>query len=134
MANWYGSARSNYFHVKDVEAFKEWVDTLSGCGVINDDEGRWGLLVNSENGGWPSNRYDEETDGYVDIDLAKELVEHLAEGQVAVLMECGAEKLRFITGFATAVSWTGETVQISLDDIYQKAQEAFGVEPSQAAY
>lgn len=51
--------------------------------------------VKSEDGGLPSNRYDEETDGYVDIDLAKELAEHLAEGQVAILMECGAEKLRY---------------------------------------
>ena len=100
----------------------------------SDDEGRWGFLANSEDGGLPSSRYDEETDDYVDIDLTKELAEHLAEGQVAVLMECGAEKLRFITGFATAVSWTGETVRISLDDIYQKAQEAFGVEPSRASY
>lgn len=66
MANWYGSARSNYFHVKDVDAFKEWVDALSGCEVIADDEGRWGFLVKSEDGGLPSNRYDEKNDDDVD--------------------------------------------------------------------
>lgn len=31
MANWYGSARSNYFQVKDAEAFLGWVERRGLC-------------------------------------------------------------------------------------------------------
>lgn len=136
MANWYGSARSNYFQVKDEKAFREWATTLPNCEAVKSDlEGKgWCLLARSEDGGWPSDRYNEEEDDYVGLDLAAELAEHLAEGQVAVLMQIGAEKLRYVTGIAFAVSWTGETVEVSLEDIYKKANDAFGVTPSYATY
>ncbi len=49
MANWYGSARSNYFAVEDETAFLEWVDTLPGVmayrrgeeGGLGPADGRW---------------------------------------------------------------------------------------------
>jgi hypothetical protein len=38
-------------------------------------------------------------------------------------MHAGHEKLRFITGFATAIHADGRTVTISLRDIYDRARE-----------
>jgi hypothetical protein len=76
---------------------------------------------------------DEDTE----IDLVRELAEHLPKGQVAVLMEIGAEKLRYLTGVAIAVNHKGRVVQLTLSDIYCKAARAFRVaesEITQATY
>ena len=37
MANWYGTARSNYFRVKDKDAFLKWADGR-GLGVFKNEE------------------------------------------------------------------------------------------------
>ena len=58
-------------------------------------------------------------------------VEHVAdlvEGQVAVLMEVGSEKYRYVTGQTIAVRWDGRVVHLSLNDIYEKAAREFGVD------
>lgn len=134
MANWYGSARSNYFAVKDPAAFKAWVETMPSLDLIERD-GKFGFLDNSGEG-WPSFR-DIEVEGgeeEVDVDLLAELSEYLAEGEVAVLMLVGAEKLRYLTGWAGAVSWKGEIVDMNLGEIYTRAETAFGVRPTCAEY
>lgn len=49
-------------------------------------------------------------------------------------MEAGAEKMRYISGWAQAVHSDGRTVELRLSDIYVKAEEAFGVIPTDASY
>ena len=61
MADWYGSARSNYFLVKDEDKFRKWAESICGLEVVKDKEGRVGLLSEEEKGGWPRWRYDEPT-------------------------------------------------------------------------
>lgn len=122
MANWYGTARSNYFLVKNPEVFTTWAAALN---LEVFEQGHLFGIGSYE--GWPSSIYDEEADEDTEIYLPQELSAHLQEGQVAVLMEAGAEKLRYVTGSAIAVSWTGKIVTIYLEDIYKKASEAFGV-------
>jgi hypothetical protein len=147
MANFYGSARSNYFKVKDEATFLLWAKSVPGLGVWSqkNEAGEQEHGVYSDDGDsgcWPSCRelddnhpdYEESDCGRVDIDLTQELSEHLLEGQVAVLMEAGAEKLRYVTGSAVAVDHTGKTVTIFLSDIYKLAHEAFGVRPNGAEY
>jgi len=41
---------------------------------------------------------------------------------VAIMMEAGAEKCRYINAYALAVNSKGETKEISLDQIYELAQ------------
>ena len=58
-------------------------------------------------------------------------------GQIAALIEIGAEKLRYLTGVAIAVSHNGRVVQLALSDIYRKASRIFRVaesEITQATY
>lgn len=135
MANWYGSSRSNYFRVKDREAFLQWTEKR-GLGVFKSDENAEHFAIYSadnDNGSWPS--YDPEED--IEIDLVAELAQHLPKGQVAVLMEIGAEKLRYLTGIAIAVNHRGRAAVVSLDDVYRKAARTFHVpenEITQAAY
>lgn len=131
MANWYGFGRSNYFRVRDVEAFKNAVDDLD-VEVITDEvkndagqvEVLFGLLARDSNsGGWPSSRWDEEAEDWVDIDVAEIVAEHLADGEVAIFQEVGAEKLRYVTGRATAINNKRERREISIDGIYDLAKD-----------
>jgi hypothetical protein len=136
MANWYGSARSNYFRVKDRDAFLKWADGR-GLGVFRNEESRDLFAIyggeSTGDGSWPS--YDVEGD--TEIDLVAELAQHLPKGQIAVLMEIGAEKLRYLTGVSIAVNHKGRVVELTLSDIYRKASRTFRVaenEITQATY
>lgn len=132
MANWYGASRSNYFTVKDETAFKDWVAGTPDL-MLLEDQGKFGIAVESGEG-WPSMRSDAWSGEDVEVDIVSELSAHLAEGQVAVLVESGAEKLRYVTGNAVAVAWDGRWTQVNLSDIYAKAKAEFGVEPTDASY
>ena len=108
MANWYGTSRSNYFKVKDEEAFREWADSRD-LEVLEKPHGLFGVAPSSmsEDGSWPSYYYDEDREEEYEIDFQAELIEHLAEGQVAILMTIGAEKLRYLTGYSVALPGMG---------------------------
>jgi 3-deoxy-D-arabino-heptulosonate 7-phosphate (DAHP) synthase class II len=69
-----------------------------------------------------------------EIDVASELAPHLAEGSVAVLEQVGAEKLRYLSGWAEAVNHRGEKILVTLDDVYEKAKAAGWPEPTRAVY
>lgn len=134
MANYYGTERTNYFRVKDEQKFREWAESLS-AEVIRDKEGRFGLIPGpySDDGTFPSVRFKDEDeleegeDNMEEIDFMGELAEHLEPGSIAVSMQAGAKKYRYIVGFAEAIDHTGKVVSVSLQDIYQKAANAFGV-------
>ena len=54
-----------------------------------------------------------------------------------LLMEIGAEKLRYLTGIAIAVNHKGRAAVVSLDDVYRKAARTFRVQENKitrAAY
>lgn len=166
MADWFGSARSNYFRVKDEKKFREWA---SSCGltvasskdpyrmVLNDakpeDEPLFAVYPDdsSDFGGWPSQRFvegppvpdddtgvmEQEDGDFVDLDITEELAQHLPEGEVAILMEIGNEKLRYLTGWATAVrvkDGKPEFLPINLNDIYSRVTADWGVVPTKAEY
>ena len=122
MANYYSSARTNYFRVKDVDAFNAWVKEFEdNCGVeVVSKEDTFAILFDGESGV----PYFREVEGdYDDLDFMDELSNHLADEEVAILHESGAEKLRYINGFAIAVNNKGQRRVISLDDIYVHAKE-----------
>src|SRR5260370_36758410 len=78
-------------------------------------------VYSTDDGSWPS--YDMETD--TEVDFLNELSQHLAKGEVAVLLTARAAKLRYITGEALAVNHKGKVVDLSLFDIYQEAPRPF---------
>ena len=122
MANYYSTARTNYFRVKDVDAFNAWVKEYEDNYRVEvvDKEDTFAILFDGESG-VPNSR--EVDGGYDDIDFMDELSKHLADDEVAVLHESGAEKLRYINGFAIAINNKAERRVISLDDIYVHAKE-----------
>lgn len=136
MADWYGTARSNYFQVRDETAFRAWAEKrglhVFESRTAGDSPTFFGFYSEDQYGGWPSYEMDlEEETGDGSIDLCAELAPHLLDGQIAVLMEVGAEKHRYVTGTAIAVDHTGKTVEVTLDDIYESAARAFGVETNE---
>lgn len=125
MASYTAAARSNYFRVKNPKAFRRWCDRLNLDILMPDDAGPepfFAITPSSDTGSWPS--FHPDTDE--EIDIHQELAPHLDPRDVAILMQSGHEKLRFITGFATAVHADGRCITISLRDIYDRAREEFG--------
>ena len=129
MANWYGYARSNAFRVKDTEVFERDLAALNvGVEPIRSKHGQITLLaVTTDNGGWPSWRPNAANDDDDEFDIAEFVAPYLADGEVAVFLEVGAEELRQLTGFATAINNSGQSVTISLSDIYEAAARELGV-------
>lgn len=146
MANYYASWRSNYFLVKDEAAFMAWAKRLpvEVVAYLSDVGKQFALLPkdDEDSGGIPDSRevgeglpplstapedvedveaaLDEERE---EIDFEMELSQHLQEGWVAVLIQTGREKLRYITGYAVAINSKGEKKSINLDGIYKLAEE-----------
>lgn len=136
MANWIGSARTNYFRVKDVDAFKSWAQAASLA--VFEEDGRFGVYSEDEYGGWPSIVFDHDaTEAHRDFDIVHELAQHVADGEIVICLEAGAEKLRYITGNAIAFKASADgpdKISITLDDIYDLAAEKWGERPSAAEY
>jgi hypothetical protein len=91
MADWSGTARSNYFEVKDLVAFKTWLESHS-LSLLEDDADpskpstKVGFsAANTDHGAWPLSICNEETDENEEFDLVSGLWQHLVEGQVAIL-------------------------------------------------
>ena len=132
MANWNGCARSNYVRVRDRELFLAWAQSLPDVEIV-EKEGAFALLATTDDGGWSLLRGREGQEDEP-IDLAAEMAEHLAVGEVCIFQEVGAEKLRYLSGSALAVNRAGETLQISIDDIYALVRERWNINPSLAQY
>lgn len=119
MANYVGLARSNYFKVKSVEEFSKFCNDYhlrqigpkadsDLVGFVSEDEG--GLYLPEDEG----------------RDFYKDLASQLAVGHVAIINEIGYEKMRYLTGQASAVNWKGETKFVDLTDIFIPAREMAG--------
>jgi len=137
MANYYASARTNYFAVTDLEAFKADIESkTSSVQVVSQEKDGLtlvGLLGSDDDGGGFPFEYEDEDGEYVELDWAEIFKAHLEEGWVAIIMESGAEKLRYIAGYAVAYNSKGETVSLNLDDIYDKAK-SLGTNITTATY
>lgn len=137
MANWHGTARTNYVRFKDEEAYEAAKKLVESCGnkwhkgqqdlvaMISGDE--------DDNGGFSLSYCDEDTDE--DVVIAwEDVAKHLDDGQVLVCMEVGAEKLRYVSGHTSAWTNKGESVNLGLGNIYKLAFEKLGVAPTEARY
>lgn len=101
----------------------------------DDDRGNYFSISSRESNGegWRRLTFDEESNDPLDLNIAEELAEHLQDGSVAVLMEIGAEKLRYLVGEAIAVNSKGESVTVNIESIYDQAAH-LGTEIIEATY
>ena len=135
MATYYESARTNYFLVKDIEAFKNELEVFKALKVVESkqDNKDYVCLLNENENGFPMDVYDDILGEYVEIDWETIFAKHLQDDSVAIIMGAGAEKLRYIHGYAIAFNNKGETKMIHLTDIYKIAEE-LGKDVKRAEY
>jgi hypothetical protein len=135
VATYYETARTNYFLVKDIEAFKTRLELITALEVkVEKMDGKdYVCLINSNENGFPFDVYDDILGEYIEIDWEGIFSEHLQDDSVAIIMGAGAEKLRYIHGYAVAFNNKGETRQIHLVDIYKIAEE-LGKDVKKAEY
>ncbi|HEU5223139.1 MAG TPA: hypothetical protein VFU07_05585 [Candidatus Lumbricidophila sp.] len=152
MANYVSQCRTNYFQIKDLDAFKNDLELLGikldtwqsryPEFILDEPENKpAGTIALFSYEGWPS--LDEDSicfslgiDDNEDISLlplgqllAKvetifDLVAlHLADESIAVFEEVGFEKMRYLYGAAIAVNSKGERREVLLGNIYDLAKE-----------
>lgn len=98
MADYEACWRTSYFRVKDVEAFREEMDSvLSGEVQFFVDDGS-GKLVLGGYGSVPAQEEDEEAG------LPEIIRKHLAEGEQAEVGEIGHEKLRHLVAYKWVIT------------------------------
>lgn len=129
-----GVARTNAFRVKDADAFRTWADNLGL--VVREVSGhiegrRFALYPGSlhDDGLFPTMQPAEDGEGDVEVDYAKELSAHLAEGEFAFMVHCFNEGSDHLGGAATAIAWDGRSLSVSTDDIYRMTVEMLQVQP-----
>lgn len=86
-----------------------------------------------ENGSWPYSYIDNNETEH-EFDFTEKILKHLLPDQVAVFVEIGSEKLRYLIREVFAVNSKGEVINISLNDIYDKIQKEWGITPTTAEY
>lgn len=59
---------------------------------------------------------------HVEGSFMDEIAGHLAHGSVAIVREIGYEKMRHLVGYTVAINSRGETIEVSLDQIYEDAK------------
>jgi len=132
MSNYYGAARSNYFAVKDKERFKEFCDRWNVEFIEHKENPELvGFLCYDNDGCLPTYLEAEATvngqlllfEEELNFDnFLLELADQLTPGHVAVMVEAGAEKLRYVGSYAVAVNHRGTFRQINIDEIYSRAK------------
>lgn len=118
--NTIGLFRSNYYKVKDAEAFVKWCDRR-GLEAVESEEhpGLVGFVNDTNESGIP--RFDWETGE--ECDFFRELETHLVDGHVAIVIEISYEGESSLRGSAHAINARGDSVGFSLSDILSLASQ-----------
>ena len=134
MANYYASARTNYVRVTDLEGLKEVLSRfpigIHSQYAESDDPVYCFLCEDADGSGWPYCAYDEE-DREILFSWENTVMPFVKVGEVLVVQEVGAEKLRYLVGYSEAYirreDGRVESCHINIDDIYDKAKKLFDV-------
>ena len=112
MANYYCAQRTNYFHVKDPEAFRNLLKKVVAEDLHyweeNDEDGDLifafgcegriaGIPFLNDSGEWQTG--DESYE-----DFLTELQKSVKDDDAIIMIESGHEKLRYVSGFATVIT------------------------------
>jgi len=137
MANYYATGRTNYFAVKDITAFEAEINALeTGLEIsTREKDGQTLLALISQNeGGFVWTAYTDETGNHEEIDWSMVFTKHLQDGWVAIIIESGAEALRYVDGTAMAFNSKGEEIVINLVDEITKRAESLGSHITEPSY
>jgi hypothetical protein len=134
MADYYATARTNYFKLADVAAVAAAVALCEKVGLsVSEGEGGAYAFISENDRGWPEDYYDEEKEETIDVDLEGEFGKLAAADEVVIMVESGSEGARYCVGYAIAIR-NGEILRITINDIYDLVEKTWGVKPSMAIY
>lgn len=122
MANYVPFVRSNYFKVKAPSAFKAFCKKWGVDPIAGGDRDDLAGFMGAGEIGIPLCYFDSEKGEHVEGEFMKELGGQLADGWVAIVREIGYEKMRYLVGYTVAVNARGESIEVSLDQIYEDAK------------
>jgi len=136
MSEYSCTTRTNYFHVKDSAAFTAFMGRVYGTTDTvslwreKDDVGNpvFGFGTHGTIAGLKNADADDDDclDESAYDEFIRGLQEHIAEDDAAILLECGHEKLCYVTGAATVLT-SNDYAHIDLADIAaRKASELLG--------
>lgn len=143
MANYYGSARTNFVKVENLDAL---IKSLAPFDIKiehhSSDPSYVALFPITEDGCFPSiitiySEDDDIDDEEVEFSFEEHVMPFIAEGEVLVAQSTGSEKQRYVSAWAGSYIRQGEevkSVELTLDDIYEKASQAFGVPTDHIAH
>lgn len=145
MANFYGSARTNYVQIdwEKAEAFaKSWdIKAAKSHSMSKEGELPWVCFLpgdQSDDGCFPTMftvEDDEHPDGQYEREFSwHEIYSQLPANQGLVVQTVGAEKLRYLAGYSEVYSNQGLVDHINLGDIYRLATQDHGLEVTTAEY
>lgn len=120
MANYYASARSNKFKVRDIEIFKSILP--DGIEVDVEDESDKLVMIymdDPDRCGWPCFKWNEEAKESEEWDIKEAIAPHLQDDEWCVIQEVGAEKLRYLVGYSVAFNNKGERYSVNINDVYK---------------
>jgi hypothetical protein len=145
MANYQAVGRSNYYRVKDPAAFarfcERWDVVLIEKGSHEKElpaDGLYGWycefgVPSSTREGWDDEEEEEEEVEAMtteadppseEPDFQLELAEQLAPGEIAVVVEAGHERARYVSGWGWAVDHEGETVGLDMQtELYARVKQ-----------
>jgi hypothetical protein len=105
MANYNCVVRTNYFHVKDAEAFEGFMEHVHGddLELFYEKDGSYGFGGYGSIYGYVENVDDDDCEESYD-DMIKGLQTHLADGDAIIITEVGFEKLRYLVGLVTVIT------------------------------
>lgn len=114
MADYISYVKSDFFKVKDINAFKELCKKYE-LDFFQDENGEVCFWKEGINEGIPEGYY--ENGEFIPSDFFQELSRHLVKRSYAKITEIGREKMRYLVGCTFAVHSSGEILMVSLDDI-----------------
>lgn len=127
MSDFSGAERTNYVTIVDMEGLLAFLD---GSGIrLVEQEGKYALLppAMSGDGCFPTGWGDDDD---FEFDMRR-VMEYVAVDEVLVVISAGHEKMRYVSGYASAyvrrADDTIEKTSISLTEIYMKASRKFGI-------
>lgn len=132
MANYYATTRSNYFRVRVPGEFEVLCEGMgleywTKISPEHPDDVFYAIASADPDGaGWPSAYWSDDVEDFIDFDVETFVQQHIDPRDVAILLEVGHEKLRYLHGYAVAVAAAGAPVSINLTSIVDLARAAFG--------
>lgn len=129
MADYINKCRTNYFHVKDPAAFREFMESAIDIEELWEEKDKDGNPVFGFSAyGFPTipckrtveapledNDFDEEYDDLDTDAFVSGIQSHLADDDALIFTEIGSEKMRYLVGCATVITKDASD-SINLDD------------------